>query len=183
MAKSKTKPRKKPSPKSNVKRNRKERLGSQVYRAVKLFHDDDDDKDTLLIDGEAHIIEGEIGQWVVLSVPTVSVSMAAMEELKAKAQLALNRPVIVLTHNVDFMVLHKLPPKEAAAVIKRAEDRIHAEEESRTARNESPGDSPGVGEDGSSADSGEAEEAGADSVADGGDQAGVEEEAGQEAGS
>ncbi len=74
----------------------------------------------------SHFIEGEVDQWLVVSVPeTTRVDTA--DKIKNNLQAALNRPVLVITHNVQFMRTVKLSPKAAAAVIKRAEDRAISE--------------------------------------------------------
>lgn len=106
---------------SPIRRNREERRSASVYRVESLFGEED--SQTLRIDGEVHHIEGEIDSWLVHSVPETTSDRAAAE-IKNLLQLATNRPVLIITHNTQFMRAVKLSASEAAKVIKRAEDAI-----------------------------------------------------------
>ena len=126
-----------------VRRGRKERLSAKLHRVEHLFPDPDN-RETLLIDGEEHYIEGEIDSYVVVSVPETTTEGAA-NIVKAKIQAATNRPVLVVTHNIEFMRLRELDHKETALRIKEAEDAAIKHEEALVAVH---GDRSGVGDDG-----------------------------------
>lgn len=115
------------------KRNRKERYAAEIYRLTKFVRPLDPAVDEAASEavpklaelGEPHNIEGKIGQYIILSVPeTCSEDSAA--SLRDQAMTLLKRPVIVVTHNVMFMQAVRLPPKEAAEVVREAEDYAEA---------------------------------------------------------
>ncbi|MCK5645027.1 MAG: hypothetical protein KAJ19_29780 [Gammaproteobacteria bacterium] len=70
------------------------------------------------------------------------------DDIKTKAQAALNRPVLIVTHNVEFVVTKALPPKEAAAVIKKAEDDTQDAITRAEESDSDDGDRPGLGQTG-----------------------------------
>ena len=119
MPKKKNPPPKFLPPGTPVRRNRKERKGANVYRVESLYGASD--HQLLKLEGEEHFLEGEIDQWLIISVPeTIRVEVAA--QYKQQLQIATGRPVMIITHNVQFVKLNRLSPSEAAKVIKRAED-------------------------------------------------------------
>jgi hypothetical protein len=75
------------------------------------------------------IVEGELDGRLVVSVP-VTTSIERIRNIHDQLEVEFNKPVCVITHNMEFLVAKKLPPKEAAEVIKRIED--YAEERTRT---------------------------------------------------
>jgi len=142
-----------------------------VYRVEKLFREKDSEE--LRLNEEVHYIEGEIDDWLVASVPETT-SAASAKMTQDRIQAATNRPVLIITHNIEFMRAVKLTPAEAAKVIGRAEKDIEAQnardqatldelereerESERDEDGEGDGDSPGVCEE----DGGVEEGSGAD---------------------
>ena len=73
------------------------------------------------VQGEVHHIEGELDNYVVVSVPETT-SYAQAERIKVEATRLTEKPCCVISHNVNFMRAVRLSPKEAAKVIKAGED-------------------------------------------------------------
>lgn len=109
----------------NPKRNRKERLAAVVYRVEHLFQPRDSDDAQFSI-GQVHHIEGELDDRLIVSVPEIT-SEAAAAKLQGRLEADYNQPVMVVTHNISLMRAVRLPPKQAAEIIKNAEDAIQRE--------------------------------------------------------
>ena len=92
-----------------------------MYRVEHLFRSDD--RKELLIDGESHYIEGRLEDYHVVSVPEITTEATA-SEIRHKIEQNIGEPVMVVTHNVCFLTAVRLAPKEAAQLIKQAEDAI-----------------------------------------------------------
>lgn len=103
-----------------MKRNRKERRSAVVYRLEHVFKGDSPEQ-PLLVDEQPHYIEGELGNRVIISVPEMT-SMVTVERIQDVAEEALGKPVLVVTHNVEFMKAVKLTPQETSKVVKQVED-------------------------------------------------------------
>ena len=90
-----------------------------MYRIEHLF--DAKDGRGLLVDDVQHYVEGMVEGRIVVSLPeTISVSQA--EAVQLAAQKEFEKPVVLITHNVEFMRVVKLLPKEAARIVGKAEE-------------------------------------------------------------
>jgi hypothetical protein len=106
-----------------IKRNRQERRAADIYKMTSYFQDSPDGP--LRVAEVDHYIEGFIGDYLIISVPETT-SINAMERIKAQLQAKLECPILVCSHNMEFMKVQKLTPQEAARVIKRAESDVKA---------------------------------------------------------
>jgi hypothetical protein len=70
-------------------------------------------------------IEGELEGYVVVSIPETE-THASARTVRETLSKALGKPILIVTHNVEFLVTKRLPPKEGAKVIKRMEDALDA---------------------------------------------------------
>lgn len=102
------------------KRNRKQRQSTTMYRVDSLVRNEPQSK---LVEGQSCAIEGEIGDYVIVSVPP-TISYQAAKVLEDNLQKELDKPVMILTHNVQFLKATKLAANEAAAILKEVEDSI-----------------------------------------------------------
>lgn len=96
-----------------------------MYRVVPLFNEETRAE---WPDSPHWVVEGKLEDQIIISVP-VTTSMSRIRKICDEATKELGKPVTVITHNMEFLVAKKLPPKEAAATIKRIED--YAEERER----------------------------------------------------
>lgn len=102
-------------------------------------------------------IEGELEDYVIVSIP-VTESRATAKTVRDQLSAALKRRVMVVTHNMQFLVTKRLNPKDAARVIKKMEDALYEqptdknpsanESESPTTQEAGVGGSDGVEGDG-----------------------------------
>ena len=69
-----------------------------------------------------YIIQGEIKDHVIVSVPLTMTQRSAME-LTTKLRDTLDKPVILVTHNMHFLKARKLSFKDAVVVNKRTESK------------------------------------------------------------
>lgn len=153
-------------------RNRKTRYATVVTRLVPRFRD----KQAVGVEayGMPHEIEGELADYVIVSVPC-SESHASAKVLREKLQEALAKPVLIVTHNVEFLLAKKLTPKEGAKFLKEIEEVFDNDATDTSGDRETgilgdepeadadDGDRPGVGVDGSGGGGGEGGEPSADS--------------------
>jgi len=97
-----------------------------VTRLVPLFRRED--RETITPDdvGTPVEIEGELGDYLVVSIPP-SESHATAEFIKNKVAEMLGRtlPILVVTHNMEFLVSKQLRPKEGAKILKQMEAAIY----------------------------------------------------------
>jgi len=91
-----------------------------VYRLEPLITKPND-RLGFVVEGEVHHIEGELNNYVVVSVPETT-SYAQAERIKAEATRLTEKPCCVISHNVTLLRAVKLAPNEAAKVIKHGED-------------------------------------------------------------
>ena len=90
-----------------------------MYKLKKLFLDKDR-RAVVTEDGETLYIEGELEQWLIVTVPpSTSVSMSEM--VRDKMTKVTDRPVLVLTDNIDFLVPQRISPIKAAELIREYE--------------------------------------------------------------
>lgn len=71
--------------------------------------------------GQECAIEGEIGGYVIVSVPP-SISHQTAKALEESLKTELGKPVMILTHNVQFLRVAKMSPKDVNKVIKEVEE-------------------------------------------------------------
>jgi hypothetical protein len=83
------------------------------------FFDDETRKDWP--DSPSWVIEGALDEHVVVSVP-VDTSIESMRRMYKDLENQFNRPVCLVTHNMQFMVAERLPRSESGRVLKRIED-------------------------------------------------------------
>lgn len=100
-----------------------------MYKLEALFGEDDEQ--VLRVHDESYYIEGEIDEWLVISVPETT-RIEEVQAFKKGLEQGTRRPVLVVTHNISFMRARKLTPNEAADVIRRAENDIISEEEAKS---------------------------------------------------
>jgi len=109
---------------------------------VPLFHSDS--RKPLSVEGvgiPTHM-EGELAAYVVVSVPPTETHATAKVIRDTLAQ-ALGRPVLVVSHNMQFLVTRRLRPAEAAKVIKSMEDALYGESRKDAGASEpAPGANP-----------------------------------------
>lgn len=90
-----------------------------MYKLKKLFLNKDR-RAVVTEDGETLYIEGELEQWLIVTVPpSTSVSMSEM--VRDKMAKATDLPVMVLTDNIDFLVPQRISPIKAAKLIREYE--------------------------------------------------------------
>ena len=109
-------------------------------------------------------IEGELSDFVIVSIPATE-SHASARLIRDQLATALHRKVMIVTHNMQFLVTRRLPAKDAACVVKKMEDILYgdfAKKETCIANNESEkrvgelagvtgdGDRSGIGDNGNS---------------------------------
>ena len=95
-----------------------------MFRLDRLLSDGGED---LKFADEIHHIGGVIDGWTVLSVPeTTSEAEAARVSELIKITMQTQK-VLVVTHNTSFLKLTKVKPKDAAKIIKAAEDNMAAQ--------------------------------------------------------
>lgn len=111
--------------KPNLKRNRKQRQQVGAYRLVPMF---DEETRKEWPDSPTWVIEGKLEDHLVVSVP-VTTSMAAMQEVQKTLQEQFKRQVLIITHNMEFLLTKRLSPKETADALKRIEDYAEARQE------------------------------------------------------
>jgi hypothetical protein len=70
--------------------------------------------------GFAHIIRGEIGNHIVVSIPETE-SQATAEAISKLMEKELKRPVLVISHNMELLCVQRVPPKERAKLVRQLE--------------------------------------------------------------
>lgn len=108
-----------------LRRNRKRRRASGIYKLEPLFRDPD--KKTLVVEDATHYIEGRVGEHLVVSVPETTTRASAMELESAFAELA-KKPVLVVTHNITFLRATLLTSKEELELVEIFEKTVGSEE-------------------------------------------------------
>jgi hypothetical protein len=100
------------------KRNRKQRYDADVYRLEHLLKDG---TPCPVSEEQNHFIEGGIDGVMVLSVPTNTPAKVAanVQEMVSKK---FNQDVLIVTHNIGFLKATKISPKEAAELVKMAQE-------------------------------------------------------------
>lgn len=76
--------------------------------------------DAPLLPAEDYSVQGELDDYIIVSVPTTT-SQNAAESLRKRLTEAVQRPVILVTHNIHFLRARKMSSAEARKTIKRAE--------------------------------------------------------------
>ena len=79
------------------------------------------DPDVIAVVNQTHHIEGQLGQYVVVSVPECC-NLERAEQIKNQVMELVKKPVVVLSHNISLLKAVKLSPSEAAQVIKQGEE-------------------------------------------------------------
>jgi hypothetical protein len=119
--------------------------------------------ETKLKEGNNFVIKGNLHSHVVVSVPEV-ISQESGQKLMHDLAKELGRPVIMITHNVQFLSVKELSKKEIRklkelAEVRREKTQAHTDSESGSDRNDlgttvddnktdSDGDRPRIGENG-----------------------------------
>jgi hypothetical protein len=85
------------------------------YKLNALSNEADDEN--LVSDNEFEV-EGELEDHIIISV-SPNMSHRSVDELLKKLSEVVSRPVIVITHNIQFLKATKLSQKEATAIAKR----------------------------------------------------------------
>ncbi len=73
-----------------------------------------------LLPSDAYILDRELEDHIIVSVPTTTSQSAALE-LRKQLESELGKQVVIVTHNINFCQVRKLKPGEAAKVAKRVE--------------------------------------------------------------
>lgn len=71
--------------------------------------------------GQECAIEGEIGDYTLVSVPP-TISHQAAKVLEENLKSELGKPVMIFTHNVQFLRVTKMTPKDVNKVLKEVEE-------------------------------------------------------------
>lgn len=71
-------------------------------------------------EGAPGYIDGELEDCLLISVP-LSTTVRAAQQLREQVEAATKRTVLIYTHNVEFLKVTKLSPREGAALLKQVE--------------------------------------------------------------
>jgi hypothetical protein len=85
----------------------------------------------LLATGPEHHVEGELGDCLIVSVPPTT-SHESCRQLREKLRQAVgspDKPVLILTHNIEFLRAHRLGTSEASKVARRIDESVYANAE------------------------------------------------------
>lgn len=115
----------------NGRHNRKRRKASGIYKLETLFHDAE--KQVLKTENSTHYIDGRLGEYLIVSVPETT-SRASAIDLEGVLTKIAGKPVLVVTHNIEFMRATLLTARERAELSEIIE---HATQEEKT-ENASP---------------------------------------------
>ena len=108
--------------------NNKEKSKVEYFKLVPMLSD----KEGKTKNGEAYLIRGSLDDHVIVSVPT-TISHRASIELEMALEKKIMRPIIIVTHNVEFMKVRKLSERQATAISTQMErEAVNAK---RTAQN------------------------------------------------
>jgi hypothetical protein len=106
------------------KRNRKSRKSAEVYCVKALFANEEGaavKNLALQNDPEAEwIIEGGLEQFVIVSVPPAT-TMRLAEGIRQSLVEQLQRPVLLISHNISLLSAERLEPNEAAVWLHKME--------------------------------------------------------------
>ena len=94
--------------------------------------------------GTSSVIRGDLAQYVVISVPP-TIDSSLVQAVMVKLENSLQRPVLAVTHNIEFVKTTKLTGSEARELLRR--EVPHAENTSGGGV-EGSGDRPRLGDDG-----------------------------------
>lgn len=93
------------------KKSGNRRRAPRVHRLVGLFRDADSKK---VETAGYHInLLGDLGNHTIVSIP-VDMSRATIRSLHRTLSEQLGKPVLIVTHNIEFLATEELPRKEAA---------------------------------------------------------------------
>ncbi len=104
--------------------NRKKGFPS-IYRLIPIASEspDDNPSEGPLVETEEYLTQGSLHGHVIVSVPS-SISHRAANALSTKLVEEFKRPVVIVTHNINFMKLERLDKAEAEAVTGRVTSRV-----------------------------------------------------------
>jgi hypothetical protein len=107
-----------------------------MYRLQSLVRDAPPSQ---VVEGQTCAIEGELGDYVLVSVPP-SISHQAAKALQESFQKTLGKQVMIFTHNVAFLCAEKMTAQEVNEVLKEVEDGIASQDSSAVAPAEAQGE-------------------------------------------
>jgi hypothetical protein len=93
-------------------RNRKQRRSADIYKVVPYMYNQANE----LVPMGEYNIEGEIGDWLVVSVPE-EMSASYAGKIRDDLMKRLSKPVMILSHNIQFCSVQKLGSGEAARLV------------------------------------------------------------------
>ena len=99
-------------------RKKKKREHIYLLKPLSVPQLADNPFDSDLITGEGFVVEGKLDEHVIVSVPEV-ISEGRAGELFQMLRDATEKPVIMVTHNVQFLSTRELTPKEIASLRKK----------------------------------------------------------------
>jgi hypothetical protein len=105
-------------------RTRAQRYDTVVYEMFPVFKPEDRKPLTVADIGVPCFVEGELDKYIVVSIP-VTESKATAKLIREKAQAVLGRRVLVVSHNMQFLVTQKMTRKAGATIIKQMEEALH----------------------------------------------------------
>ncbi len=111
--------------KTNGRRHRKRRKASGIYKLETLFRDTE--KQALITENSTHYVNGRLGEYLIVSVPETTSRSSAIDLEGVLTKLA-KKPVLVVTHNIEFMRATLLTAKERAELSEIIEEATRAEE-------------------------------------------------------
>jgi len=108
-------------------RNRQQRRDATIYRLEPIIQADA--RESILATGPEHFIEGEIGDCLIVSVPPTA-SHETCRQLRDQLREAIgrvDRNILILTHNIEFLRARKLTPAEASKILREVDERVSPE--------------------------------------------------------
>lgn len=109
----------------NGRRNRKHRKASGIYKLETLFRDAE--KKVLLTENSTHYINGRLGEYLIVSVPETTSRASAVDLESALTKIA-KKPVLIVTHNIEFLRATLLSAKERAELAEIIDQATQKEE-------------------------------------------------------
>lgn len=87
----------------------------RVYKLIPLFREEDARTVEL---GQPVLVVGEIGEHVIASIPP-DMSARTAQDVTEGVRAATGKPVLTVTHNIEFLAVQEIPRKEAVELLKR----------------------------------------------------------------
>lgn len=124
-----------------VKKIKRKKSFPAIYRVIPIAKDPDD-PDGPLVKTDEYLIQGSLFDHIIVSVP-ISISHRAAHELSERLVAELGQPVLLVTHNINFLTLERLSKAEAEKVVDRimsnvVEDKLELEQVKKIVEDRDP---------------------------------------------